>query len=65
MVKDLLNLKGFIQEKLPNCKITLSCPILHIDLDNYSEIIEEVNKQLDEISMKIIRNDNIKREYLT
>ena len=28
LVKDLLNFKGFIQKKLPNCKIILSCPIL-------------------------------------
>ena len=28
MVKDLLNLEGFIKKKLSNCKIVLSRPIL-------------------------------------
>ena len=33
IVKDFLNLKGFIQKKSPNCKIILSCPILRTDSD--------------------------------
>ena len=65
IVKDLLNLKGFIEKNLPNWKIILSCSILPTDLDKYLTIIEEVNKQLAELSVEITSNDNIKKERHT
>ena len=36
--------------------------MLRTDLDKYSKTIEEVNKQLGELNMEIISNDNNKNE---
>ena len=43
LTRDLLNLLGFIQEKLPICKIISTCSILRTDSDRHSNIIEEVS----------------------
>ena len=64
IVNDLLALKQFIKEKLPNCNVILSMPTKRCDIQKASATVNLVNEQLSQLNIDIIENKNISDKHL-
>ena len=64
IVNNILKLKSFISQKLPNVNIILSKPIMRSDTGTGKVTIEEVNKQLNDFDFDMIDNSNLSRAHL-
>ena len=65
ILKDLIELKYFILEKLPNCKkITLSSPAFRIDRENAKIRNENFTNRLEEQGIPYITHNNITHKHL-
>ena len=64
IVNNILKLRSFISQKLPNANIILSKPIMRSDTAAGKVTIEEVNKQLNDFDFDIIDNSNLSRAHL-
>ena len=64
IVNNILKLRSFISQKLPNANITLSKLIMRSDTAAGKVTIEEVSKQLNDFDFDIIDNRNLSREHL-
>ena len=58
IAKEMSNLKDFIQNKLPNANIFMSCPILRLDNAKANSTLREL-KEILKSNYKVIVNDNI------
>ena len=58
VVNNILKLRLFISQKLPNANIILSKPIIRSDTAAGKVTIEEVNKQLNDFDFDMIDNNN-------
>ena len=64
IVNNILKLKSFISQKLPNVNIILSKPIMRSDTATGKATIEEVNKQLNDFDFDMMDNNNLSRAHL-
>ena len=64
IVNNILKLKSFISQKLPNVNIILSKPIMRSDTAMGKATIEEVNKQLNDFDFDMMDNKNLSRAHL-
>ena len=64
IVNNILKLKSFISQKLPNVNIILSKPIMRSDTATGKATIEEVNKQLNDFDFNMMDNKNLSRAHL-
>ena len=64
IVSNILKLRSFISQKLPNANIILSKPIMRSDTAAGKVTIEEVNKQLNDFEIDMIDNSNLSRAHL-
>ena len=64
IVNNLLKIRLFISQKLPNANIILSKPIMRSDTAAGKVTIEEVNKQLNDFDFDMIDNSNLSRAHL-
>ena len=64
IVNNILKLKSFISQKLPNVNIILSKPIMRSDTATGKATIEEVNKQLNDFDFDMMDNKNLSRAHL-
>ena len=55
IVNNILKLRSFISQELPNANIILSKPIMRSDTAAGKVTIEEVNKQLNDFKIDMIR----------
>ena len=63
-MSNILKLRSFISQKLPNANIILSKPIMRSDTAAGKVTIEEVNKQLNDFDFDMIDNSNLSRAHL-
>ena len=64
IVNNILKLKSFISQKLPNVNIILSKPIMRSDTATGKATIEEVNKQFNDFDFDMMDNKNLSRAHL-
>ena len=64
IVNNILKLRSFLSQKLPNANIILSKPIMRSDTAAGKVTIEEVNKQLNDFDFDMIDNSNLSRAHL-
>ena len=64
IVNNILKLRSFISQKLPNANIILSKPIMRSDTAAGKVTIEEVNKQLNDFETDMIESSNLSRAHL-
>ena len=64
IVDKLLQLKSFIQEKLPTTNVRLSKPIMRDDTKQREKVVTDVNNKLGELNIDIIDNGNLDRNHL-
>ena len=64
IVNNILKLRLFISQKLPNTNVVLSKPIIKVDTTAAKVIIEEVNKQLNNFDFNMIDNSNLSRAHM-
>ena len=64
IVNNILKLKSFIYQKLPDVNIILSKPIMRSDTATGKVTIDEVNKQLNDFDFDMIDNKNLSRAHL-
>ena len=64
IVENILKLRSFISQKLPNANVILSKPVVRSDTATGKVTIEEVNEQLNDFDFDIIDNSNISRAHL-
>ena len=64
IVDKLLQLKSFIQEKLPTNNTVLSKPIMRVDTKQREKVVTNVNSKLGELNKGIINNGNLDRNHL-
>ena len=64
IVNQLINLKEYIENELPNSTVTLSLPMLRADNAKANKILVAVKNAIKKMSVDIINNDNIKRDHL-
>ena len=64
IVHNILKLRSFVSQKLPNGNIILSKPIMRSDTAAGKVTIEEVNKQLNDFEIDMIDNSNLSRAHL-
>lgn len=61
---ELLQLKTFILEQLPNCDIYISQPTTRSDIPKAKYTIRDLNSKLNLLNINIIDNSNIEAEQL-
>ena len=64
IVNNILKIRSFISQKLPNGNIVLLKPIMRSDTAAGKGTIEEVNKQLNDFDFDMIDNSNLSRAHL-
>ena len=64
IVNNILKLRSFISQKLPNTNIISSKLIMRSDTAAGNATIEEVNKQLNDFDFDMIGNSNLSRAHL-
>ena len=64
IVKNILKLRSFISQKLPNANIILAKLIMRSDTETGKVTIEEVNKQLNDFEIDMMNNSNLSRAHL-
>ena len=64
IVNQLINLKEYIENELPNSMVTLSLPMMRVDNTKANKVLVAVNNAIRKMSIDIMNNDNIKREHL-
>ena len=64
IVGKLLQLKSFIQEKLPTTNVILSKSIMRVDTKQCEKVVTDVNNKLSELNIDIIDNRNLDRNHL-
>ena len=64
IVDKLLQLKSFIQGKLPTTNVKLSKPIMRVDTKQREKVVTDVNNKLGELNTDIIDNGNLDRNHL-
>ena len=64
VVDKILNLKTFIQNSLPQCKVIISNVIKRTDYGNASLTVENLNNHLNLLKLDIVDNITIGKEYL-
>ena len=62
---DLMFLKFLIHEKLPECEVTISCPILRHDNGKANMTIQHLNRHLKNLDITLIDNSNIKSNHIS
>ena len=62
-MNNILKLRSFISQKLPNANIILSKPIMRSDTAAEKSTIEKVNKQLNDFDFDMIDNSNLSRAH--
>ena len=62
IVDKLLQLKYFVKEKLPNCKIVLSRPIRRAESKVATQVVDDVITQLKQLQIDITGNEDITRK---
>ena len=65
IVDKILQLKSFIQEKLPTANVILSKPVMRVDTKECEKVVTDVNNKLSELNIDIIDNGNLYRNHLT
>ena len=63
-MNNILKLRLFISQKLPNANVILSKPISRSDTVTGKAAIEEVNKQLKDFDFDMIDKSNLSRAHL-
>ena len=63
IIAELLQLKNWLRQKY-NVEVTISCPIIRNDDDDYKKRVEEVNNGLQKLNIDLITHDNITDECL-
>ena len=58
-MSNILKLRSFISQKLPNANIILSKPIMRSNTAAEKVTIEEVKKQLNDFEIDMIDNSNL------
>ena len=53
IVDKLLQLKSFIQEKLPTTNVIISKPIMRVDTKQCEKVVTDVNNKLSELNIYI------------
>ena len=53
IVDKLLQLKSFIQEKLPTTNVIISKPIMRVDTKQREKVVTDVNNKLSELNVYI------------
>ena len=61
---DLLFLKFLINEKLPECIVSISCPIMRLDNGKANITIKRLNNHLKELNINVIDHSNINEVHL-
>ena len=64
IVKNILKVRSFIPQKLPNANVILLKPIVMLYTLAGKKTIEEVNKQLNDFDFDMIDNRNLSRAHL-
>ena len=64
IVDKLLQLKSFIQEKLPTTNVILSKPIMRADTKQREKVVTDVDDKLGELNIDIIDNGNLHGNHL-
>ena len=64
IVNNILKLRSFISQKLPNANVILSKPIMRSDTAVGKVTIEEVNKQLNNFDFDMVEDSNSSRAHL-
>ena len=64
VVDKLLQLKSFVQEKLPTTNVILSKPIMKVDTKQREKVVTDVNNKLGELNIDVIDNGNLNRNHL-
>ena len=64
IVDKLLQLKSFIQEKLPMTNVILSKSIMRVDTKQREKIVTYVNNKLGELNIDVIHNGNLDMSHL-
>ena len=59
ILDNLLTLKSFITDNLPNCKVVISTPTLRTDVGNASLTVSQLTNHLLQLDIDIIENRNI------
>ena len=60
----VLQLRSFIQEKLPTTNVILSKLIMRVDTKQCENVVTAVNNKINELSTYIIDNGNLDRSHL-
>ena len=61
---EILQLKRYAESKVPDIKVTISCPIIRLDNSLANLKIVHLNQKLKTENVSVIQNENIKREHL-
>ena len=64
IVDKLLQLKSFIQEKLPTANVMLSKPIMRVDVKQRENVVTDVINKLSELDIDIIDNGKLAKNHL-
>ena len=59
IVDKLLQLKSFIQEKLPTANVMLSKPIMRVDIKQRENVVTDVINKLSELDIDIMDNGKL------
>ena len=61
---ELLFIKFLITDKLPDCKVTISCPIIRVDKPKANLTLVHLNRHLGELKIDTIVHKNIRDIHL-
>ena len=64
IVQKLLELKEFVNTKLPNCKVVIYRAIKTADKTKAKDVIDKVAKLLQQLNIEMLNNESIGRKHL-
>lgn len=59
ILDELLQLKHYVESKLPGVKVTLSCPVIRIDNSKARLTLLQLRSKLEKLEVPLIKNENI------
>ena len=64
LIYELLSLKKWIRDILPDVKVTISCPTIRLDHQKAGITILRIRQKLSNLNIDVIINENISNEHL-
>ena len=61
---EILKLKSFIENELPECKVFISCPTYRFDDSKASLTLLHLRKKVSNLKLDVVMNDNIVAKHI-